>query len=410
MDWVKRNPCLDDVFWDDHPRWCFGGGGGPSGTTTTQTVQKSEPWSEQKPYLERGFQEALSEFESARPEYFPGQTYVDQAPETRMALDAASGRAMAGSPIQAEGRQQYLDTVSGNFLNANPYLRGAQEAAMRPVLENFQEQVMPSIRGAFSAAGRYGSPAMGQAIERGARDTVDRLSDISTQMAYANYRDERGVMDRAVQNAPAYAMTDYNDIDALSRVGDEREAFDRTQLQSDIDRFNFEEEKNARKLGQYMQLVQGNYGGTTTSIQQTPYYQQPAWMTGLGLGLQAVGEAGEAAGKAFAKVICHEAWRQGLLPDDIHAADEAYGAIADRRVLAGYHAWAWAVVGAMQRRRWVAVAVAALARPVARELARRMGVGGGSRVGRALLWFGEPVCRLIGKAMETRSGPEQDPV
>lgn len=399
--WVK-NPCLEE-FPDDHPRWCFGGGGS-QGTTSTTTVQKSEPWSEQKDYLKYGFQKAQEEFDSGRPEYYPGQTYVGASDPTAAALMGSANRALQGSDIQNAGRDQYMNTVSGQFLNSNPYLRGAQEAAMRPVLENFEERVMPGVRGAFSAAGRYGSPAMAQEVERAAEATVDRLSDISTNMAYQNYRDERGVMDRAVMNAPAYAQTDYQDFDRLAQVGATQEEYQRTALQADIDRHNFEEQKEAAKLAQYMNLVQGNYGGTSTTTRQTPYYQQPAWMQGLGLGMQGAGAIGSVA----TKVICNEAHRQGLLPDDIHAADELYGALAhktDPYLISGYHAWAYLVVRVMRRHRWFAVCTSAIARPVARELAYRVGVGRGSIVGKVLLATFSPICRLIGWLKEKRHEP-----
>jgi len=90
-------------------------------------------------------------------------------------------------------------------------------------------------------------------------------------------------------------------------------------------------------------------------------------------------------------------YRQGLLDEATYRADQAFGATMDPLVMRGYHLWAPTVVRLMRRSRVVTMAVAAVARPWAREMACRMGVrADGSLVGAWLMAAGIPLCRALG--------------
>ncbi len=80
---------------------------GPSDTQTT--VQKSEPWAQQIPYLvgdpKKGipglFPEANRLYQLPGPRYYQGQTVADMSPERAAALAAQAARAQSGSPLMA---------------------------------------------------------------------------------------------------------------------------------------------------------------------------------------------------------------------------------------------------------------------------------------------------------------------
>ena len=98
------------------------------------------------------------------------------------------------------GMSQLGNTASGAYLNSNPYINAAIQAAQRPVTENFQTSVAPSIDAAASAAGRYGSGTMSGLYGQAQTKLAQGLGDISTNMMNANYARERQAQDTAAQN------------------------------------------------------------------------------------------------------------------------------------------------------------------------------------------------------------------
>lgn len=71
------------------------GGGGNS-----TTVQKSDPWEGQQPYLRDVFSQARDLYGNGTPAYYPGQTVAGFSPQTMMGLDMMTSRAMGGAPYQ----------------------------------------------------------------------------------------------------------------------------------------------------------------------------------------------------------------------------------------------------------------------------------------------------------------------
>lgn len=235
-----------------------------SGGDTT-TTQKSEPWAAQVPYLKDIFSEAQRLYRGSGPAYFPNSTVAPMSPELEMALRAQAARAMQGSPLTAYGGQELGRILGGGYLNANPYLQGAIDAASQGAARNYQSAVMPGIDSSFSLAGRYGSGAHVSAHENAQRALAGQLGGIASNLAYQNYGAERSNMMNALGMAPQYAMQDYADISQLDAVGRAREAMAQSLLNDQVARWNFSQQQPLNMLQQYAGLVQGNYGGTTTT-------------------------------------------------------------------------------------------------------------------------------------------------
>lgn len=253
------------------------GGGGAKQTGTSQTIQKSEPWSGQQPYLTEGFERAKTDVLNSPTQTYPNSTVVPFSPQTQLALNATQQRAMMGSPVQDAGNQAMLDTIGGNYLMAeNPYFQSAVDAASRGAVRNFQTAVQPGVDSTFSSAGRYGSGSHQTAMETAYNALGQQLSDTAGKMAYQNYGDERGRQMTAAAGAPAYAMQDYNDMTRMLGVGQAYEGQAGAQLGDDISRFYQDQQSQKQALADYMALVAGgNFGGTTTT-------QQPIYASGGG--------------------------------------------------------------------------------------------------------------------------------
>lgn len=228
---------------------CHKGGGGSSQEQTTV----SEPWEEQKPYLITGFEGAEADVLNRPLEYFPGSTVTPFSQETQTGLDAQTGRARHGSPLLA-GAQDYTgDVLGGQFTDpaTNPFLSNVQDMVM--------SQVQPDVDARFAASGRTGmSPRAQEALGRG----------VSRGMAphlFGAYQQERGFQEAAADRAPGLAREDYYDIDRLMQSGAQREGKSEEELADQIARHNFEQSEPTNRLAQYMNLIQGNYGGTSTA-------------------------------------------------------------------------------------------------------------------------------------------------
>ena len=225
-----------------------GGGSKPAPVQET-TKQVSEPWDEQKEYLKTGFERAESDVLNTPTEYYGGSTVVPFSPESELAIQGMANRGMYGSPLMQGAQNQALNTIQGGFLGQNPY--------MDALTDNIAAQVIPQVQSQFGLAGRGGSALA-------ASTASDAMTRALAPYAYGSYESERGRMMDAMGMAPSFAEQDWRDLTGLAQAGAAREQKAQQDLQDDINRFYFGQEEPRNRLAQYMGLIQGNYGGTTT--------------------------------------------------------------------------------------------------------------------------------------------------
>lgn len=245
---------------------------GPSGTTETTT--KTEPWAEQKPYLTAGFAKAKDLLNSSGPAYYPNSTVAGFTPEQETALTGQANRAASGSPLVDAAQGENLRTLNGEYLDAgNPHLQAMIDRTYQAIRPNFDAQ--------FAGAGRYGSGAHQAAIG-------DAIAKAGTDLAYRDYTAERGNMQNAIGQAPGLANQDYLDIEKMLGAGTLRQGQEQAELGADVQRYNYGQNLESMKLGDYLKMVGGGYGSSSTQSQ--PYFTNP--MAGI-LGL--AGSLGSAA-------------------------------------------------------------------------------------------------------------------
>lgn len=214
------------------------------GQTQTQTTN-SNPWSGQQSYLKDIFGQAQANYNSSSPSYYPGGTVANQSPLTQAFQSGTLARATNGSP-----------TVGAANTYAQQALSAGGSPNLDPVFQNVASQVLPSVSSQFSLAGRYGSPDQ-------AGTTATALTN-----AYAPYAIQNAQF--AANLAPTLANQDYNDLSALQQAGQSQDQYAQSLLNSNIDRYNFNQNLANNKLAQYAGIVQGgNWGtsGTSTTTQ-----------------------------------------------------------------------------------------------------------------------------------------------
>jgi len=251
----------------------FGMGGGSSSPSFQTQTTDSSPWEPQQAHLKNIMSGAEAAYNSPAPGYFEGSTVVDFSPQTQQALSGIEQRAVAGSPLQQAGMQQAQSTVEGDYLNNNPFLTGAINNAMQPMIDNWNNQVAPGIDSQFARAGRMGSGLYAQQRNAAENTLANSMGRMAGDMSYQNYGDERARQQAMIGQAGNIAQQDYGDMNKLMAVGTARDQQGQAQLQDQINRFNFEQNRPWEQLGRYSGLVSGGLGSTTT--QTSPLYSNP---------------------------------------------------------------------------------------------------------------------------------------
>jgi hypothetical protein len=239
--------------------------GGGQKSTGTQTV-KQEPADFVKPYYTQAAQESQNLYNTYRPEYFQGSTYIPFSPETELALQAQTDRAIGGSPLVDEAQSQQLSTIRGDYLTGSPQL------------EQELNRISGKVNSQFATGGGYRSSANQEVLAR-------EMSDA----ALRNYQSERGFQQQAIGAAPQMAAADYNDINQLGNVGRTREDLFGRQLQDQMDYFNFIQEQDPQALDQYISRITGLGGGFTNQTTTGTAPSQKKNVLGTALGLASAG-------------------------------------------------------------------------------------------------------------------------
>jgi len=227
-------------------------GGGGQTQNTTQNIDPAI-----LPYITYGLDEAQNLYQADSPEYYPDATYVPASESTTDALRMASNRATTGSPLVPAAQTQALSTIQGDRLSAgNPYFSAMMASAATPAVNEFNKAIR-DIGSRTAASGRYGSGAMGEMESQASENLANSLTNRAAELAYSNFGAERARQDAAIAQAPQMAAADYSDIQQLMNVGQQQEDYSRQALQSDIGRFEFEQNKPYTKLQSYLSAAYG---------------------------------------------------------------------------------------------------------------------------------------------------------
>ena len=237
----------------------------------------------------------------------------------------------------ANGADQYLQgTAAGDYLNQdNPGLAA--------VGQRLQNQIQPMVDSRFASSGRTGSGAHEESFTRSMADAMapymygnyesergrqlqaagmlqgsgenaygrmmgaggqlagigagERQTQLGAAGALSNlYSNAQGQQYNAMMGAPGYAQQDYNDYNRLMGVGDAYRGQEGQVLGDSIARHDYFTNQPYTDLAQYMGLLSGTYGGTTTS---TGDQLNPNYGTDPSLGQNLLGLAATGVGAYF---------------------------------------------------------------------------------------------------------------
>ena len=249
----------------------FGGGGDDKKQTT---VQSNAPWAPLQAPLQGAISDATKLYKAGgfakANEFYPGSTVAGIAPETAQAWSGIAGRAANGSPLNGAASDYLTSVLNGDYLDAgNPY--------QQQLNDSITASVLPTVESRYSAGGRYGSPAMGM-------DLTKTLGEAIAPSVYGNYQQERGNQQAAMQFAPELAQQDYVDLGQLLDVGSQRQNYQQRQINADQERFQAQQQQQLKAIQQYMELLGGNYGGSSSTTAPVQDTSGDVWGQALGTG------------------------------------------------------------------------------------------------------------------------------
>ena len=287
--------------------------------STQVTTQTTNPWKGQQQYLLKGFDKA-EQLANYIPEYYPGETVAGFDPLQTMAQEGAAnyitGERAGKQQQYAEQAllrglsgqtgftpQQTADLLAGNVRTGagTPY-QAMADALSGDVVNRLQGSILPGIRqqqvmyqpGGSSRAALEQNKAVTSAVKQG-------LTTPLAQMYSNAYQTAQGMRLPAAQqaiNQQATAMGMYPSImsaplsmyGALGDIGAQRRALTQATMDADMARYQYQATAPQQALANYMNAIQGNYGGQS--------YQTSPGPSALDQAGQILGLAGSAASLA----------------------------------------------------------------------------------------------------------------
>lgn len=238
----------------------MGKGGGGTQTST----QNNDPWSGQQPFLTFGFDQAQDIYNQQGPDYYPDGTVADLSGTTQLAQNLQTQRALSGNQSTNAGNNLLTNTINGQYLNSNPYLAGNFQAGADQITKAYNTAVQGQTSG-MAGGNRLGSGMQAYYKDQENDTLAKNLGNLYNQTYYQDYTNERGNQMNAAAMAPGYAQQDYLDLNALSDVGTAKDTYSQNLINADIDKWNYNQNVASNKLANYMNMIQGNYGGSSTT-------------------------------------------------------------------------------------------------------------------------------------------------
>lgn len=263
-------------------------GSSGSSSSTSSTV----PWKGQQPYLKEIFSEAQKLYRGGPLEYYGGQAIAGFGP-----LDAAARqRGFAAAdwyiPQALDAGAYGLDYGLRQAVDVgqNPVVQGAIEAAMRAPTRSLRDEWLPAIRNQSIATGNVGSSRQGIAEGLAIARADENARDASSRIMADAYSQGLLAQGRALSQIPAFAQASMMPSGIYSSFAEQDRDYEQALLNEARAKFEFEQQEPWGRLMQYLQAVQGNYGGSTTVKTETP--QAPWWQRVIGGGLAGAANGG----------------------------------------------------------------------------------------------------------------------
>jgi hypothetical protein len=263
---------------------------GSSGSTTSNTV--STPWTGQQPYLSdvmSGAQNAYGLYSSNPSSAIAGFTPAQEQAMSGIQSIANNTNTGAASSLTNSASGYLNGLESGNFgsgsaasalssfanggQTTNPYEQGMANAANTNIINAYQTATAPQTTSQMEGSGRYGSGAAQNAQNMDQQGLATQLANAQNNLYGSLYQTNQSNALNAAgtlgqqqlagsYSAPNMVNSIDNSLSNLYSMGGNQQSLNQSMLNAPFS-----------LLGDYSGLIQGNYGGTTSTSQ--PYYTSP---------------------------------------------------------------------------------------------------------------------------------------
>jgi len=221
------------------------------------TVQKADPWSGVKPYLESMYANVDQQLNNQLG-YFPGQTYADFDPLQMIGMQGMLSQANNMMP-SIEGYQGGLQGYMNAPLNItnDPAVQNMMDANRQQVTQALTEDWLPSISGDAAMAGQYGGSRQGIAEGQALGRAADALANANAQTALGAYGNAAKLAATGASLMPGAMQLGFMPSQTLMDVGGMLQGMDQQAINDAIQRYYYPEQKMWDTLGQAASIYSG---------------------------------------------------------------------------------------------------------------------------------------------------------
>lgn len=268
------------------------------------TIEKdSTPWVGQQGYLSDIFRQAQAQYyDHNTPSYFPGSTVANLDPATLAAQQSLLQGAQNAQQTADVSRQALaFNMTDARDVESNPYLQSAIRAAIRPMQENFTDVggTIYNIGDQALQAGQWGGTRQGVAEGIALSRLNQQVGDVAASMASQGYETGLDASTRALAISPQISAQQFTPAQGLDAVGQQQRQYAQELLDDEIARWNFDQNLPSQKLANYQQVVQGGYGGQSTTTSPAARVSPLMSAAGGALSGAAVGASTGASGGGY---------------------------------------------------------------------------------------------------------------
>lgn len=231
---------------------CFGGGAGSGGSQT-----QAGPWEGQQGYLSDVFNQAQSQYNNYTPQYYGYDNGSQTGGSTVQPFNQQETSAIGQIGDMGANGTAGLNSADSALQN---YTDGSMLSAGNPYFQNVADQtaasVTPELMKSFTQ-GTTDNPNVALAASNGVANAVGNL-------AYGNYNQQSQNQLNAANQANSLYNTQLGGVNAALTAGQTQQTQDQSQLQNQVDAYNYYQQLPYTKLNQYTNTVNGQYGQSTT--------------------------------------------------------------------------------------------------------------------------------------------------
>lgn len=266
---LEESPSRRERFEDRFE--CEGGGGGGSQDMVSYTnllptyITGIQSWA--TAYLQSAMDMAASPGNFTE---YTAPTYAAQNANELAGITALALRGTSGATIEAYGKDYLRDLYDGLKINTNSRIAAYYAKRIEALLEEFDDQVMPTIQ--HQHVFSFGGSDHNIAEARAAKMMMAKINEIA-RMFYDDYLIERQLQHQGVAHATPYGLQCIRDGEMLRQAGAYEREYAQGALQDAWDRYNEVQILPIRNLD-----IAGNAIKTilSTSRTQTTQYHKPS--------------------------------------------------------------------------------------------------------------------------------------